>query len=68
LFWPSNEHQRGRISVFSCRLSAHDGKSDRLLEGIPLPALEELARQCRWRRYTAGQRIDLEQGRPGAVL
>ena len=29
----------------------------RLLEGVPLSALEDLAHQCRWRRYTAGQRI-----------
>jgi len=32
-------------------------KSVRLLEGIPLPALEALARQCAWRRVTAGQRV-----------
>jgi CRP/FNR family cyclic AMP-dependent transcriptional regulator len=32
-------------------------KSIRLLEGVPVPALEELARQCRWRRVTAGQRV-----------
>ena len=32
-------------------------KNVRLLEGIPLSALEELARQCRWRRVTAGQRV-----------
>lgn len=29
----------------------------KLLEGIPAPALEELARQCRWRRFQAGQRV-----------
>ena len=29
----------------------------KLLEGVPLPALEELARQCRWRRVRAGQRV-----------
>ncbi len=29
----------------------------RLLEGIPVSALEELARQCRWRRFQAGQRV-----------
>jgi CRP-like cAMP-binding protein len=32
-------------------------KSVKLLEGIPLPALEQLARQCRWRRIAAGQRV-----------
>ena len=32
-------------------------KSVKLLEGVPPSALEELARQCRWRRCTAGQRI-----------
>lgn len=29
----------------------------KLLEGVPIPALEELARQCRWRRVRAGQRV-----------
>jgi CRP-like cAMP-binding protein len=29
----------------------------RLLEGVPPSALEELARECRWRRYTAGHRV-----------
>jgi CRP-like cAMP-binding protein len=28
-----------------------------LLEGVPQPALESLARQCRWRRYRADERI-----------
>ena len=28
-----------------------------MLEGVPLPALETLARQCRWRRFTADQRV-----------
>lgn len=32
-------------------------KRVRLLEGVPLPALEALARECRWRRFTAGQRV-----------
>ncbi len=32
-------------------------KSIKLLEGVPLPALEALARQCRWRRIAAGQRV-----------
>jgi CRP/FNR family cyclic AMP-dependent transcriptional regulator len=32
-------------------------KNIRLLEGVPLPALEKLARQCRWRRFTADQRV-----------
>jgi CRP/FNR family transcriptional regulator, cyclic AMP receptor protein len=32
-------------------------KSVRLLEGVPLPALEALARQCRWRHFAAGQRV-----------
>lgn len=32
-------------------------KSVRLLEGVPFSALEELARQCRWRRFAAGQRV-----------
>lgn len=31
--------------------------SVRLLAGVPRPALEELARRCRWRRVTAGQRV-----------
>jgi CRP-like cAMP-binding protein len=31
--------------------------SVKLLEGIPPPALEALARQCRWRRVTAGQTV-----------
>ena len=29
----------------------------KLLEGLSVPALEELARQCRWRRFEAGQRV-----------
>ena len=29
----------------------------KLLVGLPDSALDDLARQCRWRRYTAGQRI-----------
>jgi len=29
----------------------------KLLEGIPLSALEELARQCRWRRVAEGQHV-----------
>ncbi len=29
----------------------------RLLEGVPASALEQLARQCRWRRFPAGQRV-----------
>ena len=37
--------------------SAHGLKSVKLLDGVPLPALEKLARQCRWRRFTAGQRV-----------
>ena len=32
-------------------------KSIRLLEGLPLPALENIASLCRWRRYAPGQRI-----------
>lgn len=32
-------------------------KSIKLLDGMPLAALEKLARQCRWRRYTASQRV-----------
>ena len=28
-----------------------------MLEGVPLPALETLAGQCRWRRFEAGQRV-----------
>jgi len=32
-------------------------KSVKLLDGIPLPALETLARQCRWRRVAAGQTV-----------
>lgn len=32
-------------------------KRVRLLEGVPLPALEALARECRWRRFAADQRI-----------
>src|SRR5688572_6942484 len=32
-------------------------KSIRLLEGVPLPALEALARQCRWRHFAAGRRV-----------
>jgi CRP-like cAMP-binding protein len=32
-------------------------KSVGLLEGVPSSALEELARQCRWRRCAAGQRV-----------
>ncbi len=28
-----------------------------MLEGIPPAALDELARQCRWRRFEAGQRV-----------
>ena len=32
-------------------------KSVKLLDGIPLPALEALARQCRWRRVATGQTV-----------
>lgn len=32
-------------------------KNVRLLQGVPGEALEALARQCRWRRFTAGQRV-----------
>ena len=32
-------------------------KRVRLLEGVPVPALERLAAQCRWRRYAAGHRV-----------
>src|SRR5688572_16346705 len=32
-------------------------RSIKLLEGIPAAALDELARQCRWRRFEAGQRV-----------
>lgn len=32
-------------------------KRNRLLEGIPLPALEALAREFRWRRFTEDQQI-----------
>jgi len=32
-------------------------KTFRLLEGVPLPSLEELVRRCRWRRFTADQRV-----------
>lgn len=32
-------------------------KRVRLLEGVPAPALERLAPQCRWRRFPAGQRV-----------
>jgi CRP-like cAMP-binding protein len=32
-------------------------KSIKLLEGLPLPALESIASRCRWRRYAAGQQI-----------
>jgi CRP/FNR family transcriptional regulator, cyclic AMP receptor protein len=32
-------------------------KSVKLLEGVPLSALEVLARQCRWRRFVADERI-----------
>lgn len=28
-----------------------------LFEGVPLAALEEIARQCKWRRFAAGQRV-----------
>jgi CRP-like cAMP-binding protein len=28
-----------------------------MLEGVPLPALEALARECRWRRVTSGQTV-----------
>ena len=31
-------------------------KRMRLLEGVPVSALEQLAQQCRWRRFPAGQR------------
>ena len=37
--------------------SLHGLKKVRLLEGVPLSALEELVRQCRWRRVAAGQRV-----------
>ena len=29
----------------------------RFLAGLPEAALEQLARDCRWRRYTAGQQV-----------
>ena len=37
--------------------SGYGLRSIKLLEGVPLPALETLARQCRWRRFTADQRV-----------
>lgn len=42
-------------------------KAIRLLEGVPLTALEELAHQCRWRRYTPGQRIVSREARDNDV-
>ena len=41
----------------SVETSAHGLKSNTLLDGVPLPALEKLARQCRWQRFAAGQRV-----------
>jgi CRP-like cAMP-binding protein len=32
-------------------------KRVRLLEGVPAPALEKLAQQCRWRRFAAAHRV-----------
>lgn len=32
-------------------------RSVKLVEGVPVSALEELARQCRWRRFEAGQQV-----------
>ena len=32
-------------------------RSVKLLEGIPSEALEDIARQCRWRRFPAGQQV-----------
>jgi CRP/FNR family cyclic AMP-dependent transcriptional regulator len=32
-------------------------RSVKLLEAVPVAALEDLARQCRWRRFQTGQRI-----------
>lgn len=32
-------------------------KGIKLLEGLPLPALEAIASRCRWRRYSPGQQI-----------
>jgi CRP/FNR family transcriptional regulator, cyclic AMP receptor protein len=32
-------------------------KTIKLLERVPLPALEQLARRCRWRRFAADQRV-----------
>ncbi|MCC7484950.1 MAG: Crp/Fnr family transcriptional regulator [Burkholderiales bacterium] len=34
-----------------------------LLDGVPAAALETLARQCRWRRYGAGQRVVSREAR-----
>lgn len=32
-------------------------RSVKLLEGIPAEALDDIARQCRWRRFAAGQQV-----------
>lgn len=37
--------------------SAHGLKNVRLLDDVPLPALEALAGLCQWRRYGAGQQV-----------
>jgi CRP-like cAMP-binding protein len=42
-------------------------KSIRLLDGLPLEALEEVAHQCRWRRFTAGQGIVSREARDNDV-
>jgi CRP-like cAMP-binding protein len=43
--------------VASVEPSALGLRTVKLLEGVPQPALEALARQCRWRRYAADERI-----------
>lgn len=42
-------------------------KSIRLFDGLPLQALEEVAHECRWRRFTAGQGIVSRQARDNDV-
>ena len=42
-------------------------KSIKLLDGVPVTALEALAQQSRWRRYEAGQRIVSREARDNDV-
>ncbi len=49
--------RRVKTNSASVAPSALGLQSVRLLDGLETAVLESLAQQCRWRRYTAGQRV-----------